>query len=241
MSEPPRNTSAIGSISSVSVDNPLSVREAADLLAVDERAIRLMAASGDIRAVKRGNVWWLDRRSVESRRRQQPGRGRPLSPPMAWSVLLLASGRASPSKMVGKDHHPARARRWLESHALVDHAARLRARAKRESFDAHASELPRLAARADAIRTGISAASVVGVHGGGGDVELYAPASRRRDIVTEHALEPGDGPVLMRWVPDELWPIVAGDVAPRAAVLVDLLEHDDPRARREAERELRRG
>jgi excisionase family DNA binding protein len=224
----------------VNLDDPLSVREAADLLAVDERAIRLMAASGDIRAVKRGNVWWLDRRSVESRRRQQPGRGRPLSPPMAWSVLLLASGGAPPSKIVGGDHHPARARRWLASHNLVDDAARLRARAKRESFDAHPSELPRLAARAHTIGTGISAAGDVGVHGGG-DVELYAPASRRREIVTEHALEPGDGPVLMRWVPDELWPFLAGDVAPRAAVLVDLLEHDDPRARREAERELRRG
>ena len=57
--------------------------------------------------------------------------------------------------------------------------------------------------------------------------------------MVRHALEPGDGPVLMRWVPDELWPMVTGDVAPRAAVLVDLLEHDDPRARREAERALR--
>lgn len=235
-----RNASAIGSISFMSVDNPISVREAAELLAVDERAVRLMAASGKIDAVKRGNVWWLDRRSVESRRRQQPGHGRPLSAPMAWSVLLLASGVTSPSQGVGKNHHPARARRWLDSHALADHAARLRARAKRESFDAHPSELPRLAARADAMRTGISAASVVGIHGGSGDVELYAPASLRRDILTKHALEPGDGAVLMRWVPDELWPIVAGDVAPRAAVLVDLLEHDDPRARREAERELRR-
>jgi len=58
--------------------------------------------------------------------------------------------------------------------------------------------------------------------------------------VEEHALEHGDGPVLMRWVRDELWPVVAAEIAPRAAVLVDLLEHDDPRARREAERELRR-
>jgi hypothetical protein len=41
-------------------------------------------------------------------------------------------------------------------------------------------------------------------------------------------------------VPDELWRAIAGDVAPRAAVLVDLLEHDDPRARREAAAALRR-
>jgi excisionase family DNA binding protein len=223
----------------VSIDDPISVREAAEELKVDERAVRLMASAGEIEAVKRGNAWWLDRRSVERRRRQQPGRGRPLSAPMAWSVLLLASGIRGPGEPRGKDHRPARARRWLDSHALDDHAPRLRARARRESLDGHPSELPRLAARPDVMRTGISAANVVGVHGGGGEVELYAPAGRRPDILAQHALEPGDGPVLMRWVPDELWPTVAGDVAPRAAVLVDLLEHDDPRARREADRALR--
>jgi hypothetical protein len=44
--------------------------------------------------------------------------------------------------------------------------------------------------------------------------------------------------VLARWVPDELWPVVAAPRAPHAAVLVDLLENDDPRARREAARAL---
>lgn len=225
----------------MNVDDPISVREAAETLGVEERAVRLMATAGEFDAVKRGNAWWLDRRGVERRRRQQPGRGRPLSASMAWSVLLLASGDPHPGELVaGKDHHPARARHWLESHSLLDHAPRLRARARRESLDAHPSELPRLAARQDVMRTGISAANAVGVHGGRDDVELYAQAGRRSEILAEHALEPGDGQVLMRWVPDELWPGIARDVAPRAAVLLDLLEHDDPRARREAERALRR-
>jgi hypothetical protein len=223
----------------MSFDDPISVHEAAAALEIDERAVRLMASAGEIEAVKRGNAWWLDRRSVERRRRQQPGRGRPLSARMAWSILLLASGITGPRDPRGNDHRPARARRWLDSHSLADHAPRLRARARRESFDGHPSELPRLAAQPYVTRTGISAADVVGIHGGPSDIELYAPAARRRDILAEHALEPGDGPVLMRWVPDELWPMVTGDVAPRAAVLVDLLEHDDPRARREAERALR--
>ncbi|MCW3048412.1 MAG: hypothetical protein JWO74_2696 [Solirubrobacterales bacterium] len=67
---------------------------------------------------------------------------------------------------------------------------------------------------------------------------MYAPAGRRSALASAHALEPGDGPVLIRWVPDDLWPAVHADIAPRAAVLVDLLEHDDPRARREASRAL---
>jgi hypothetical protein len=121
---------------------------------------------------------------------------------------------------------------------LADDAPRLDLRAKRESFDAHPSELDRLMNRSDVMRTGISAGDLVGIHGGD-DVELYAPASQRDAIVNEHGLEPGDGPVLMRWVSDELWPAVHRAVAPQFAILVDLLEHDDPRARREAERKLR--
>jgi excisionase family DNA binding protein len=223
----------------MSVDDAISVEEAAAALGVDRRAVRFMASAGEIDAVKRGNVWWLDRRSVERRRRQEPGRGRPLSPAMAWTILLLASGDG-PGRAEPGDHRPARARRWLASHSLVDDAPRLRSRARRETFASHPSELRRLGARADVVRTGISAAESVGIHGGGEELEAYAPARDRETIVAEHVLEPTAGPVLMRWVPDELWPVIEGHLAPRAAVLVDLLEHDDPRARREAAAELRR-
>lgn len=222
----------------MNVDEVMSVSDAAKALGVDERAVRLMAASGEIDAIKRGQAWWIDRRAVDRRLRHQPGRGRPLSPLMAWSVLLLASDVAEPDGLAQADHHPSRARRWLAAHPLGEHAPRLRARAQREAFAAHPSELPRLASRPDVMRTGISAAGVVGIHGGAGDVELYAPAGRREALVSAHALEPGDGPVLIRWVPDDVWPAVHADIAPRAAVLVDLLEHDDPRARREAGRAL---
>jgi excisionase family DNA binding protein len=214
----------------------MSVRDAAELLGLEERAVRLMAASGDISAIKRGNAWWLDRHDVERRRREPRAAGRPLSPPMAWSVLLLASGlEAEP---FSADHHPARARRWLESHSLEGSAAQLRARARREAFDAHPSQLQRLVNREDVMRTGISAAELVGVHGGPVEVELYAPASHRDAIVDEHGLEPGKGSVLVRWMPDEVWAAIPHEVAPRAAVFLDLLEHDDRRARREAARAL---
>jgi hypothetical protein len=72
-------------------------------------------------------------------------------------------------------------------------------------------------------------------------VEVYAPAGRRAAVVAEHGLEPGSGAVRVRWVPDAVWPLLVaadGHHAPRAAVLVDLLESDDPRARREAARAL---
>jgi hypothetical protein len=223
----------------MAAEDVVSVREAAEALDVDERAVRLLAASGELEGIKRGGSWWLDRRSVERRVRQAPAPGRPLSPAMCWAILLLASGDAQGFPLLAA-HQPSRARQWLATHSLLSDATRLGARAAREAFDVHRSELPRMATRDDLIRTGISAAETVGLHGGGHELELYAPEHLRDEIVAEHGLEPGDGPLLMRWVQDDLWRAVGVGVAPRAAVLVDLLEHDDPRVRREAADALRR-
>lgn len=217
----------------------LSVEDAAERLGRSPQAVRLMAASGDLDAVKRGNGWWLDARAVERRRREPPGRGRPLSPPMAWSVLLLASGAPElAGRAAGEAHQPSRARRWLHGHPLPEHFPRLRTRAVRESFDGHPAEIGRILGRADVMASGISVADLIGVHGSADAVEFYAPASARAPLIEEHALDAGHGPVLARWAPDELWPVVAAPRAPRAAVLVDLLENDDPRVRREAARAL---
>jgi hypothetical protein len=219
----------------------MSVDEASELLRRSPQAVRLMAVSGELDAVKRGNAWWLDARAVERRRREPPGSGRALSPAMAWTVLLLASGTpVSAGRALARPHHASRARRWLRDHRLADDFPRLRLRAMRERFDAHPSEVERILDRPDVMATGISVAGDVGLHGGADAAEIYAPASAREPIVDEHALIPAPGPVLVRWVPDELWPVVAAPRAPRAAALVDLLEHEDPRARREAARALAR-
>ena len=88
------------------------------------------------------------------------------------------------------------------------------------------------------MRTGISAAAEVGLHGGQEAIELYASEDRREPITADHGLQGRQGSILMRWVPAEIWQHVEGEVAPRVAVLLDLLEHDDPRARREAREAL---
>ena len=56
-----------------------------------------------------------------------------------------------------------------------------------------------------------------------GSMRRRKRASVSDAISAEHAVEPGEGSLLVRWVPDELWPVVHGGVAPCAAVLVDLL------------------
>lgn len=225
------------------VGSLISVREAAEQLDLSAITVRHHIASGRLPAVKRGGAWWLDAGEVARLRRQPSGSGRPLSDEMAWAVILAASGASEQAaRMAGRDRYVSRANAWVREHPLADYAPRLRARARSEQFDAHPAEVERVAGRSDVLFTGISAGADFGLIGDAGDVEVYAPASRREEIVDGHALDPGPGPVRIRWVRDELWPVIeeAADRgrAPRAALLLDLLESDDPRARREARRAL---
>ncbi len=220
----------------------LSVREAAQRLGITPLAVRRHIASGRLEAVKRGRDWHLEARGVEQMARQPRSNGRPLSPAMAWAVLLLASGDEDAARQIaGRDRYWSRAQAWLRNHSLVEDADRLRSRSQSERRDAHTSELARIRKRSDVIVTGTSATDEIGLAGTTSSVEVYAPISHRDALVAEHVLMPGGGPVLVRWVLDELWPHLLDGRdrrAPRAAVLLDLLESDEPRARREATRAL---
>lgn len=220
----------------------LSVREAADILGVTPIAVRRRIAAGSLPAKKYGRQWLLDRGDVERTARLRSKSGRAMSAPMAWSVLLLASGEPEQAAVLaGRDRYRSRAQAWLEQHSLVEEAPRLRERAQAESFGGHPSEIARLLARDDVLVTGVSAGSAVGLIGGVAGAEFYAPVRARPKLIAEHGLEPGKGAVVIRWVPDDVWEILVANrraEAPRAAVLVDLLESDDPRARREASRAL---
>lgn len=220
----------------------ISVPAAAEQLGLSEDAVRKRIAAGSLSAQRQGRQWWIEARAVD-RLARIPGRpGRPLSPGSAWAILLLASGdEEGAARAVDNPRYWARAKAWLGNHSLVDHCGQLKARGLPEEFDAHPSELPRILERSDVLASGVSAADSIGLVGGGPSVEAYAAAGRREAIVVEHVLQPGHGPVLMRWVPDSIWPVLDRDRdrrAPRAAVLLDLLENDDPRARREAARAL---
>lgn len=164
---------------------------------------------------------------------------------MAWGVILLASGDAEAAARVvdNNGRYESRLRVWLAGHSLVEHAIRLRSRAEVEEFDSQTSELDRILDRPDVLATGISVRDAVGLIGGEPAVEVYSPAGHRQALIGEHALESAPGSVRIRWVRDDIWPLLDQDHdgrAPRIAVLVDLLENDDPRARREAARALAR-
>ena len=220
----------------------LSVRETAELLGVTPIAVRRRIDAGSLPARKYGRQWLLDRVDVERSARQGSTAGRAMSAPMAWSVLLLASGEPEQAAVLaGRDRYRSRVRAWLNQHSLVEDARSLRGRAVSESFDVHPSELGRLVARGDVLPTGASAGGVVGVIGGPEVADCYAPSRSRAKLISEHGMEPSNGAAQIRWVPDDVWDLLVAhgrDEAPRAAVLLDLLESDDPRARREPARAL---
>lgn len=220
----------------------ISLAEAAEQLGVSPVTVRNRLAHDQLVGRRIGRQWLVDARSLDELKHNRPATGRPLSPEVAWSVLLAASGdRAEARAVVNDERYFYRALAWLRRHSLADDRSRLRLRAQAERFHAHPAELPRIAERPDVVRTGVSAAGHAGLVGGGEAVEAYAPASHRHRLMKEHALEPGDGPVLIRWASDAHWELLDRDgdgEAPRAAILLDLMEASDPRARREAQRAL---
>lgn len=223
--------------------------EAAQILEVTPDAIRKLLGSGDLAGSKRGRDWVVDGAAVERRRRRRPSSGRPLAPLTSWGVILEHSPRRErepPSEWAQVAR--SRGRRWLATNDPLADAERLRSRARLERFDAHPSAAEQLL-DGHVLATGISAAHTVGLLGTrAGAVELYAPSGARSTLQRRHGLVAGEGTIAIRWVDDELWHQLTTaalpwapdrpNIAPRLAVLLDLLESDDPRARREAERAL---
>jgi hypothetical protein len=147
---------------------------------------------------------------------------------MAWGILLLASGdNDAAARAVHNARYWSRLQVCLAAiRSPSTRAACVPAPTPRSSTPTRRN-WRRILDRADVLATGISEADAVGLVGGGSAVEVSAPAARRDVLVREHGLESGHGPVRIRWVRDEIWPLLDREHdgrAPRAAVLVDLLE-----------------
>lgn len=209
------------------------VSDVARRLGVSDQRVRAMISAGMIEAEKAAGAWWIPAASLARLEASQRKDGRPLSPASAWALLLLASGESAawaPSKV-----------RWrmagtLKRDGLTGALGKLGRRAERSAYEAHAAELRRLTDDEDLMLAGVSAAVVhrLGLQGGN-EVEAYAAASTVEKIAKRRGLAPGSEPnVVLRAVPDDVWALVRRPVAPIAAVLADLAEHPDARARRVA-------
>lgn len=212
----------------------IPVSDAAGRLGISEQRVRAMISAGAIEAEKAAGAWWIPVASLARLTTSPRQGGRPLSPASAWALLLLASGEPA-------DWASSKVR-WrmagtLKEHGLAGTFGKLGRRAERHAHQAHSAELRRLAESDDLMLGGVSATGVyrLGLQGGH-DVEAYVAASAVEKIAKRHGLvTDGEPNVVLRAVPDDVWALVRRPVAPIAAVLADLAEHSDARARRVAQ------
>lgn len=213
---------------------PLAVSDAARELGVNESRIRALIAAGGLEADNVGGRWLVDSSAVARRKREESRPGRPLSPRNAWAILRLASGEPMPAGLDGASRW--RLARNLDYLGITGMRARLSGRGRPHYFRALASELRELHAGDCLMLSGSSAAGAYHLGLLAPDaVDAYVPMSAVGDLVEEHALEsvaPGDANVVLRVVPNDVWPSPMPRVAPLAAVALDLADYPDSRSSR---------
>ena len=227
----------------------LSVREAAEQLGISGARVRQLISADSLPA-RRSSAGWLVGADAVADRRGSVRAGRPPSPRTAWAILCVLSSALAPNAakppgcMVGD--------RRLRHHALqllsampdpADDPGRWRmllaSRGRAERMWAHPGLLSKLCSD-DRISVGGDSAAV---HVGEGLsrtglCDLYVAGSDVKDIVAGYRLRSDpDGLVRLHVVPQgvprELIPGGRGIVLP-AVGAADLLDENDPRARRSA-------
>jgi hypothetical protein len=215
------------------------VSDAARRLGVSEQRVRAMISAGVIEAEKAAGAWWIPAESLARLAASPRHGGRPLSPASTWALLLLASNEPAEWASPKLRRHVIQA---LKEQGLVEAFGKLGRRAVRHAYEAHTGELRRLADSEDLMLGGVSSAGTyrLGLLGGG-EVEAYVAASTVEKVARRHVLAAGgESNVVLRAVPDDIWTLVRRPVAPIAAVLADLAEHTDARARRVAKQQASR-
>ena len=208
----------------------MSVTEAAAALGLTRQRVSRLVAEGALRARRLGSQTLVRRDDVDARLESRSAGGRRYSPRRAWALILLADGIIPP----GLDAPSlSRLRSVLRRQGLWEIRARLSSRAERRNLRAHSSDLARLAAEDSVVRTGPRFASEAGLGLVAPDapVELYVDAATAQRLELRYSLRSSDDPnVMLRVVPDEVRDWLAGPVAPRTAVALDLAEDRDPRS-----------
>ena len=222
----------------MSLDEALPAADAARSLGLSLQRVRALVAEGELPGQKGAGRWFVDRSAVERRLRDPKLPGRPYSPSHAWGLIALAEGE-NPKWLDSSNR--SRLRRLLREHDLQDILPSLARRGRRLELRAHASDLPRIEAEPDVVRSGVSAApehrlEIVAP----GILEAYVPARRLSQLERRYRLKPSADANLILHVVDGRWPFAVDQrVAPRLAAMLDLLDHDDERSRRAAHRALK--
>jgi excisionase family DNA binding protein len=219
----------------------LSVAEAAEALGLSIRRVRALIDADAIPAGRIGRSWVLSRDAVDRFARRRRRRGRRLSSANAWALLALLAGEEPASvdaPALSRLRRYARDPEWrLE---LLEHAE---PRAKVLPLWMPADDLRKLA-EYPLVRSGLSASDAVShldvVPRRHEPLDVYADEDVAEQVLHRFLPEEGaaDPNVILRVVRGGP-PVRSDEEAPLPVVAADLLDHDDPRVRRAAERALR--
>jgi excisionase family DNA binding protein len=228
----------------------LTVREAAAQLGVSGQRVRQLISAGSLPARRSSSGWLIGAGDIAGRAHRP--RGRPASPRTAWAVLCMLSSAIE--REAAEAHPCVVSDPRLRYHAMqvlkampdpTDNPERWRAllasRARVERMWAHPGlmsgliEDPQVSAGGDlaAARIG-EGLSETGVR------DLYVAEQNAKRIVASYRLCPDpDGQVMLHVVASSVHLIAGrGGLVPAAAAAADLLDENDPRARRSALRQL---
>lgn len=217
----------------------LAPADAAIQLGVSVRRIYHLIASGRLPAERIGRRLLVERAAVDAWDKVRSPGGQPFSPQRAWGLLVLADGEPAPwLDPVSR----SKLRAILRDRSLRELRSRLGRRAERHAFRAHPSDLRRLAGEPGVMRSGVSAAREIGLDLVASDIlDAYVGGPRLDRLIHRYRLRPSREPnVILRRLPDLDFGWDSRNVAPAAAVAIDLAEDPDPRSQESAERALRR-
>lgn len=198
----------------------VSVPEAAGLMGVSVARARRLAAEGRVRARMVGGRWLVDAASLPS----APRRSRPMSPRMAWALVVLSDG-GKPDWVEPRESY--RLRRALERLAADDEPEMLlrswlASRAERRQLSA--ADVSGLRSDARVVLSGLSDARA-GLSAAG-DVEGYVQAGDADAVIRDHLLiDAGPSADVVLHVS----PLLPEVPVPLLLVIADLADHDGPR------------
>lgn len=218
----------------VDLRNAVPIEAAASDLGVSRSEVRRLIHDGDLHARQVADRWLVP--VVELHRLGRLARpvGRPYDPASAWALLQMLDGHADELPPVRR----SQLRRVLREADPHDLAARLRRRADRQLWYVHPSLVDDVLAGEHVHPSGWSRLPALDIDLVAGDdvpAEAYVAADHLDDLVEEYALAPAESVanLILHVVVDDD-PIA--DALPSGAVVLDLLESGDPRARDAAAR-----
>lgn len=243
-------------------DGPvLSVHEAADVLGVSMQRVRQLINAGQI-AARRSSAGWLIPSDAVAERSKGLHHGRPPAPRTAWSVIALLAVASELASQPEGDHNASvislvpdrrvrhrvlRLLAGMPDPAVDDAAWRrlLSSRGHARRVWAHPGVLDRLAADPRVSVGGAIAefAEHDGLTARPGQLQLYVGEADADEVVRSYRMrDDRAGQVSLLIVPSSVPAALApsgGHPVPVPAAAADLLEEEDPRARRAGVIELR--